>query len=80
MKKTLKGIVIKKKSFKTIKVLIIKIIKHKIYKKYIKKKNSIYVHDSNNLCNINDYIEIEQSKPISKKKSWIFKKFIKKYI
>ncbi len=80
MKKTLKGIVIKKKMFKTIKVLIINIVKHKIYKKFIKKKSNIYVHDNNNLCNINDYVEIEQCRPISKTKFWILKKIIKKNI
>ncbi len=78
MRKKLKGIVIKKKMFKTITVLITKVIKHKIYKKFIKRKSNIYVHDNNNLCKLNDYIEIEQCKPISKKKFWVFKKFIKK--
>ncbi len=77
MRKILKGIVIKKKMFKTITVLITKVIKHKIYKKFIKKKSKIYVHDNDNLCKVNDFIEIEQCRPISKKKFWIFKKFIK---
>ncbi len=77
MKKILKGLVIKNRMNKTIVVLIERIVKHKIYGKFVKKKTKIHVHDEHNICKVNDFIEIEQSKPISKTKFWIFKKIIK---
>ncbi len=76
MNNILKGIVYKKNSNKTLVVLIKKIIKHKIYNKYIKKNYKINVHDNNNMCKINDYIEIRKCRPISKTKFWILNKIL----
>ncbi len=72
-----KGIVISNKMNKTIVVLITKLIKHKIYGKYIKKRFKIYAHDKYNKCNIGDVVFIKEFRPLSKKKSWILYKKIK---
>ncbi len=72
-----KGIVISNKMNKTIIVLITKLVKHKVYGKYIKKKSKIYVHDEYNKCKIGDIVFIKEFRPLSKNKSWILYKKVK---
>ncbi len=76
--KILRGIVISNKMNKTLVVSILKLVKDKVYGKYIKRKSKIHVHDENNICNENDYIEIKSCRPYSKTKSWFFYRFIRK--
>ncbi len=75
-KKILKGVVINKLMNKTLVVLITRIVKHKIYGKFIKKVSKIYVHYEKDICNKNDVVEIKQCRPLSKKKCWILNKVI----
>ncbi len=70
-KKKIKGLVISNKMNKTIVVLVTKLVKHNIYKKYIKKSTKIYAHDEFNKYNIGDIVEVVKCRPYSKKKSWI---------
>ncbi|BGI51572.1 MAG: 30S ribosomal protein S17 [Buchnera aphidicola (Ceratovacuna japonica)] len=75
--KILKGLVISNKMNKTCVVLIERIIKHKVYGKFIKRHTKIKVHDENNICLIGDLVEISQCRPISKGKFWKLIKVIK---
>ncbi len=77
-KRKIKGYVISNKMNKTLIVVIYRLVKHKIYGKYIKKKSKIYVHDNYNKCNIGDFIEIKECCPFSRNKSWKLSKIIKK--
>ncbi len=72
-----KVIVISNKMNKTIIVKINRLVKHKIYGKYIKKSTKFFVHDEYNKCNVGDVIMIKEFRPISKKKSWILYKLLK---
>ncbi|MGK2896888.1 MAG: 30S ribosomal protein S17 [Candidatus Makana argininalis] len=74
----LKGKVISNKMNKSIVVSIERIIKHKLYGKFIKRTTKINAHDYQNYCNIGDIVEIIECSPISKTKSWILSKIIKK--
>lgn len=67
-KNILKGYVLKKKMDKTLVVSVLRIKKNKKYGKYLKKKIKLQVHYDKDVCNINDFIEIKESRPISKKK------------
>ncbi|QJC33742.1 30S ribosomal protein S17 [Enterobacteriaceae endosymbiont of Donacia provostii] len=78
--KTLKGKVISNKMQKSIIVHINRLIKHPIYGKYINRTTKLHVHDEKNICNIGDLVEIKEFRPISKTKSWILVKIIKKSI
>ncbi len=69
-KKSFFGYVISNKMNKTLVVSVTRLIKHKIYRKYIRRKSKIYVHDEFNKCNIGDLIQIKECSPYSKKKSW----------
>jgi len=72
-----KGYVIKNKMNKSVTVSVERIIKHKIYGKFIKRTTKLHVHDENNECQIGDLIEIFQCRPLSKTKSWMLKRILK---
>ncbi|QJC37787.1 30S ribosomal protein S17 [Enterobacteriaceae endosymbiont of Donacia bicoloricornis] len=78
--KILKGKVISNKMQKSIIVSINRLIKHPIYGKYINRTTKLHVHDEKNICNIGDFVEIKECRPLSKTKSWILVNIIKKSI
>jgi len=45
--------------------------KHPIYEKYVRRKKKYIVHDENNISKVGDVILIKETRPISKRKSWI---------
>jgi small subunit ribosomal protein S17 len=55
---------------KTVKVRIDYKVKHPKYGKYVRKSTSLAVHDELNQANVGDVIEIAESRPYSKTKSW----------
>ncbi|WMY97286.1 MAG: 30S ribosomal protein S17 [Arsenophonus sp.] len=76
----LQGRVISNKMQKSIVVAIERIVKHKLYGKYIRRKTKLHAHDENNECKIGDIVKIYETKPISKKKSWKLMNIVKKSI
>ncbi len=69
-KRILSGKVISSNSNKTIVVEVERRVKHKLYKKIIKRSKKYHVHDENNIHNVGDNVSIIESKPISKNKTW----------
>ena len=47
------------------------LVKHPIYEKYVKKQKKYMIHDENNAAKIGDEIYIQETRPLSKRKSWI---------
>lgn len=74
----LKGRVISDKMQKTRVVSVDRLIKHTMYKKFIKRTIKLHVHDSDNDSKVGDIVEIRECRPISKTKSWILTAVIKK--
>ena len=70
-KRILSGIVSSSNSNKTITVNVTRRIKHKLYKKIIRKTKKYHVHDESNKFNVGDNVSIIESKPISKLKKWV---------
>ena len=69
-KRILSGVVISANSNKTIIVDVTRRIKHKLYKKIIRRTKKYHAHDENNEFNVGDNVSIIESKPISKLKKW----------
>jgi small subunit ribosomal protein S17 len=69
VKRTLQGTVVSNKMDKTIVVLVVRNVKHKMGK-YIKRSTKIHAHDEKNICQIGDVVKIEETRPLSKTKSW----------
>ncbi len=69
-KRILSGKVIKKSGDKTISVLVTRQTTHPIYKKLIRVSKKYLAHDSENKIIVGDSVRIQETKPISKNKSW----------
>ena len=66
----LTGKVVSDKMDKTITVLIERRVKHPIYGKYISKSSKPKAHDESNDAKAGDVVTIQESRPLSKSKSW----------
>lgn len=66
----LQGVVVSTKMDKTVVVLIKRRVTHPLYKKVITRTSKVHVHDAENQCNEGDQVLIQESRPISKTKSW----------
>ena len=55
---------------KTLVVSVERLVKHKLYKKYIKQSKKYYAPDENNSYKNGDMVEIIATKPLSKTKRW----------
>ncbi len=69
-RKTFVGIVESNRMDKTIVVRVERLVKHPIYKKYIKRSTKLMAHDPENTCNIGDRVQIMATRPMSKRKRW----------
>tara|TARA_Y100001958_G_C20958392_1_gene358174 strand:+ start:223 stop:468 length:246 start_codon:yes stop_codon:yes gene_type:complete len=69
-KRILSGVVVSSNANKTIVVNVTRRIKHKLYKKIIRRSKKYHAHDENNEFNIGDTVSIIESKPLSKLKKW----------
>ena len=70
-KRILSGTIISSNANKTVVVKVTRRVQHKIYKKIISRTKKYHAHDENNTYKIGDTVNIRESKPISKLKSWV---------
>ena len=68
--RTVSGKVVSNKMEKSIVVLVERREKHPLYGKYVKRSTKFHAHDENNQCNIGDIVTIQETRPVSKTKSW----------
>ena len=69
-RKSLTGTVTSRSGDKTVKVTYFYKIPHPLYRKEIKRKTVVHVHDEANDCGIGDRVQIMETRPISKLKRW----------
>ena len=69
-RKTVEGVVVSDKMEKSITVEIERLEKHRLYKKYIRKRSKFLAHDENNEYKIGDRVRIAETRPLSKRKRW----------
>lgn len=68
--RVLVGRVVGNKMDKSVVVAVERRVKHDLYGKYVRRTTRIAAHDESNECNIGDYVEIAECRPISKTKAW----------
>ncbi len=73
LNKTLKGVVVSDKMDKTIVVSVTRYVKNPKYLKYQKISKKYKAHDENNTHKIGDTVEIVETRPLSKDKTFIVK-------
>ena len=79
-KRQLVGIIVRDKMEKSVIVLVERLIKHKMYHKYIKRCSKYAAHDKNNECRLGDKVLITESRPLSKTKKWRVSSIIEKAV
>jgi small subunit ribosomal protein S17 len=64
------GKVTSDKMQKTITVVVERLEKHPVYKKYVRKRTVLKAHDEKNEAKIGAIVELEFARPLSKTKRW----------
>jgi small subunit ribosomal protein S17 len=72
------GQVVSTKMAKTIVVETVMKKSHPLYRRVVAKTKKFYAHDENNTARVGDYVEIEETRPMSKLKRWRLKNVIQK--
>jgi small subunit ribosomal protein S17 len=72
------GRVVSTKMNKTIVVQTIMKKAHPLYRRVVAKAKKFYAHDENNTAHVGDFVEIEETRPMSKLKRWRLKNVIQK--
>ena len=69
-RRRLTGRVVSDKMNKTVTVRVDRMVRHPLYGKYVRRSTNYHAHDENNEFHTGDTVLIEESRPISKSKSW----------
>ncbi|MEN6559877.1 MAG: 30S ribosomal protein S17 [Acidobacteriota bacterium] len=69
-KTTKVGTVVAKKMKKTVTVQVERQIRHPLYRKIIRRKQTFLVHDEAEACKVGDVVRIIETRPISRTKRW----------
>ena len=72
-KRILIGTVTSDKTDKTVTVLVERKVKHPLYGKIIRRSKKYHAHEEANEYTLGDVVRIEETKPISKTKTWAVK-------
>ena len=68
--RSLTGKVVSSKMQKTVVVEVVRIERHSLYGKVLRRKTKMKAHDSQDQCEVGDQVKIVYSRPISKDKCW----------
>lgn len=79
-RKTRVGIVVSDKMDKTVVVKVDNLVKHPVYKKYIKRRVTCKAHDEQNSCSVGDKVLIVETRPLSKDKRWRVRQILEKNV
>ena len=80
MKRQVVGIVVSNKMDKTVVVLVERLVKHGLYKKYVRRRAKFAAHDETNRCGIGDKVMITESRPLSRSKRWRVSRILQKAV
>ena len=64
------GVVTSDKMQKTITVVVERLEKHPLYKKYVRKRTVLKAHDEKREAKVGAVVEVEFARPLSKTKRW----------
>jgi small subunit ribosomal protein S17 len=80
MRRQLLGTVVSDKMDKTVTVLVERVVKHRLYKKYIRRHAKYAAHDELNSCKVGDKVSITECRPLSKNKRFRVSKIVEKSV
>ena len=69
-RKVVQGIVVSDKMDKTRTVQVVRLIRHPLYKKFVKRTKKYMAHDGANDSHVGDTVLLMETRPLSKRKRW----------
>ena len=78
--KVREGVVVSDKMEKTVVVAVELWVKHRLYKKYIRRRAHYKVHDERNQCSVGDRVLIAETRPLSRDKRWRVRTVLEKAV
>ena len=79
-RRVLTGVVVSDKADKTIVVMVETLVKHPLFKKYIRRRKKFMAHDPQNDCGVGDTVSIIEHRPLSARKRWHLVKIMEKAV
>ena len=76
LRRTLVGRVVSDKMDKTVTVLVENRVKHPLYGKYVLRSKKYHAHDEANQYKEGDKVEIQETRPLSRTKSWVVSRLV----
>lgn len=76
--RTFSGRVVSDKMDKTVTVLVERKVMHPLYGKVVRRSQKIHAHDETNECHEGDLVLIEETRPLSKTKTFRVSKVVEK--
>ncbi|MCB9876147.1 MAG: 30S ribosomal protein S17 [Planctomycetes bacterium] len=70
VRKVMRGTVTSNKMDKTLVVQVDRKVRHPLYEKFVSRRTKLYAHDENNEAKVGDIVDVTQTRPLSKLKSW----------
>jgi len=80
LSRILVGRVVSNKMDKTVTVRVERRVKHPVYGKYVVRTTKYHAHDESNQVNEGDLVEIAETRPLSKTKTWTVKRVVQQAI
>ncbi len=77
-RKTMIGRVVSTKMAKTIVVEVRRQKAHPYYKRVVNRTKKFYAHDENGTARLGDFVQIEETRPLSKLKRWQLKDVVQR--
>jgi small subunit ribosomal protein S17 len=69
-RRVFQGVVQKDAKDKTVVVKVERLVKHSLYKKFIRRSKKYMAHDEGNASKAGDLVRIRECRPLSKRKRW----------
>ncbi|MBR3002740.1 MAG: 30S ribosomal protein S17 [Clostridia bacterium] len=80
LRKVMIGTVISDKMDKTVVVAVETSVRHKVYKKTVKRTYKLKAHDEENACKVGDKVKVMETRPLSKDKRWRVVEIVEKAV
>ena len=79
-RKVMIGTVVSDKMDKTVVVAVETSVRHKVYKKTVKRTYKLKAHDEENACKVGDKVKVMETRPLSKDKRWRVVEIVEKAV
>lgn len=80
LRKVMIGTVVSDKMDKTVVVTVETSVRHKVYKKTVKRTYKLKAHDEENACKVGDKVKVMETRPLSKDKRWRVVEIVEKAV